>query len=726
MVSKAQLRILAWLNKHPESLETSWDVTREVSLPGIAEGLGVVRSALNLPLSKLERSELIFKRMAHVVGGGSRRRQIYHITPKGRAHLEENDVDFSKHRTTFEIVGNPPTIDEIFGRKKEREKCLEILNEKSLLVSGMPGIGKSAFVLSLCQELAQKNTVRWAVADQFSDYSTITSSWYLDELFPSDIDSICLKLQNSEDILVIDDINLVSQRHIDSLQELVGKLCDISKVRLILISRESSGSFQDLSNFKLDALDLTSCCAMLGEHTDKSNRENIAKSLGNHPLALKLYQPEYNVPESSSNVIEYVENVVLNGLSKQQKVMISNLSLEPVMIEAKNSIIAEEIDFFDEQNLVRWDGDRFFELQYLIRNVSRSNMSEDERKAIHETLAAHWLIQESKGAKENYFYHLSRSNTSNFISQLSEQIYRLEDFDTAALATVVSDSIYHNGPEKNLVYIESKIAQQRFEPAIIRKNLDHLNGDELLEMQFVLAQIEGRTEDCEQMLDDVLQNKTPLEKARTLILVASQTLEDRLPSSPVSKKVEQKIENYLKQIELKEIGQERQSIIVAISLIKHSIAIANNNFATGLEIIESLSNIGSIDDSIIIHLQTKEAIAEYVLGTKTLEQVTNFVEANCQQIDNLLMAESLKLRFVEVLLADNIEAAKTRFNQLTKPDNFTRSNTSIRYSARWWLVHSKIFSSSSKSSLRESLMKFREAGCGNVAAELESKFHTQV
>ena len=256
MVSKAQLRILAWLNKHPESLETSWDVTREISLPGIAEGLGVVRSALNIPLSKLEHSDLIFKRMAHVVGGGSRRRQIYHITPKGRLHLEENDTDFSKHQTVVEIVGNPPKIDEIFGRKKEREKCLEILNEKSLLVSGMPGIGKSAFVLSLCQELAQQKTVRWAVADQFSDYHAITSTWYLDELLPRDIESICLKLQNSDDILAIDDVNLVSQRHIDSLQELVEKLCNSSKVRLILISRESSGLFKALSNFKLDALDL--------------------------------------------------------------------------------------------------------------------------------------------------------------------------------------------------------------------------------------------------------------------------------------------------------------------------------------------------------------------------------------------------------------------------------------------------------------------------------------
>ncbi|DAC61028.1 MAG TPA: hypothetical protein D7I03_01305, partial [Candidatus Poseidoniales archaeon] len=145
-----------------------------------------------------------------------------------------------------------------------------------------------------------------------------------------------------------------------------------------------------------------------------------------------------------------------------------------------------------------------------------------------------------------------------------------------------------------------------------------------------------------------------------------------------------------------------------------------------LEIIESMSNIGSVDDSIIIHLQTKEVIAKYLFGTKTLDEVTNFVDANCQQIDNQLMAESLKLRLVEVLFADNLELAKTRFNQLTKPDKFTRSNTSIRYSARWWLAHSNIFSSSSKSSLRESLMKFREAGCGNIAAELESKFHTQV
>ncbi len=80
MVSKAQLRILDWLSNYPDTLRKSWDVTRDLSLPGIADALGVVRSALNQPLTRLEKNGFVIKRTAHVVGGGSRRRQVYHIT----------------------------------------------------------------------------------------------------------------------------------------------------------------------------------------------------------------------------------------------------------------------------------------------------------------------------------------------------------------------------------------------------------------------------------------------------------------------------------------------------------------------------------------------------------------------------------------------------------------------------------------------------------------------
>ena len=90
MVSSSQKRILTWLSQFSPNIENSWDVTRDIALPGIADGLGVVRSALNLPLKKLEQSEMVFKRMAHVIGGGSRRRQVFHITEKGREYISSN------------------------------------------------------------------------------------------------------------------------------------------------------------------------------------------------------------------------------------------------------------------------------------------------------------------------------------------------------------------------------------------------------------------------------------------------------------------------------------------------------------------------------------------------------------------------------------------------------------------------------------------------------------
>ena len=256
MVSKAQLRILAWLSQHPDSLAKSWDVSREISLPGIAEGIGVVRSALNIPLTKLEQDELIAKRMAHVVGGGNRRRQVYHITNHGRLVLAENDTEFTKQAPECKIHGSPPMFAEIFGRKEERSVCQEILLSDSLMVTGMPGIGKSAFIFSLCGELTGKHRVRWAVAEQFSDYNSIVSSWYPDEVVPKDIDAICHLLQSSNDLLVIDDINLISNRHIQSVQEMVNKLSNMAQIRMILISRETSGLFPNFKNFKLDALDI--------------------------------------------------------------------------------------------------------------------------------------------------------------------------------------------------------------------------------------------------------------------------------------------------------------------------------------------------------------------------------------------------------------------------------------------------------------------------------------
>ena len=58
MPNQRQLEILTYLSGFGRDLEESWDVPREISLAGLAEHLGVVRSALHPPLNSLEEEGL--------------------------------------------------------------------------------------------------------------------------------------------------------------------------------------------------------------------------------------------------------------------------------------------------------------------------------------------------------------------------------------------------------------------------------------------------------------------------------------------------------------------------------------------------------------------------------------------------------------------------------------------------------------------------------------------
>lgn len=725
MVTKAQLRILAWLSRYPESTANAWDVTREISLPGIAEGLGVVRSALNLPIGGLEQSGLVTKRMAHVIGGGTRRRHVYHITSEGRLQLTEASQDYEKSASRPEIIGQPPIVETIFGRADERQKCLGLLENNSLIITGMAGIGKSALVVSLCQMLAKEYTIRWANAHSFSDYHSIVKSWFNDEAVPRDIQAFSEAVNHDKTLLVIDDFNQLSERHKAGVNTLVEALSRQSNVRLILISRESVSTYDSVVNFKLGALDLESCCMMLGHDMKLSTREEIAISLGNHPLALKLYQPEYIVPESSDDVIDFVENVVLKTLLPAQKEQITHLSLEAGLVDAEHSIIADTVNFLDEQNLLLWGGN-MVQLQHLIRNVVRNNLTPDERQSGHALLAHHWQSKITAGATENYLHHLANYDLAAFIEYMSSNLDSLGQFNSAAIATIVNSSIGQSHNSAELIYLECKIAAHRFEPDIIRSNLDRLNDENLLEMKFTLAQIEGRLADCDAMLDGMMKSSNPLERARLMIMLASQCLEDRLPGAMVTEAQVKRVEAYLAQVSLSGIGHARQSIIVAISLIRFSIALSQQDYSSTSEILQSLGAIATIDDTVIAHSQAKLQVEKYNNGLIDFDETLRLVTAHCQLIDHELITESIKLRFIESMLVNDESAAELHFSRLSPPELFSRNNTSIRYAARWWLLHSKLYPNKKLTSLRESLMRFREAGCSNIVSELERELHMQI
>ena len=91
---------------------------------------------------------------------------------------------------------------------------------------------------------------------------------------------------------------------------------------------------------------------------------------------------------------------------------------------------------------------------------------------------------------------------------------------------------------------------------------------------------------------------------RTLISLANQCLEDRLPGERISQANLDRVENYLSNISV-DLQEGRQSVIVAISLIRFSIALNRQDYSATSEILQSLSTIGPIDDSVILHLQAK-------------------------------------------------------------------------------------------------------------------------
>ena len=176
MLTGAELRILAHLSKFQGNEDDKWDIPREQSLPGIAESLGVVRSALHTPLSSLEKYNFIISRSARVSGIGSRKRTVIHITNKGLSTLLASETPKSRKYRNF---GPVPNLTTLHGREREIKKITDLLeNGKNVLLNGLPGIGKTSLARGVADSLMAKGWVlRWASCGGDSDISSIAEMW---------------------------------------------------------------------------------------------------------------------------------------------------------------------------------------------------------------------------------------------------------------------------------------------------------------------------------------------------------------------------------------------------------------------------------------------------------------------------------------------------------------------------------------------------------------------
>lgn len=732
MVSSSQKRILVWLNQFSSDIEKSWDVSRDIALPGIADGLGVVRSALNLPLKKLEKSGMVFKRMGHVIGGGSRRRQVFHITDKGREYISSQDSNLSKKSKTGKIFGSMPSHPQVFGRDEDISKINDRINDTSLLISGLPGIGKTTVISALSQQLLdQEKTVRWATASDYTDAYDLCSQWEIGKSLPQDnvaLESMIIENCKNQ-ILVVDDIHLISKRHNRSIDDLCQKLSKVDTLKLILIGREPITSYSYLEKVKILPLDDEYGAQILGGEQNLDERMSISKRLGGHPLALQLYQPESELPEQSTDIQNYVEKIVLSNLSEEQKPSLNLLSLEPIPIASNNSLVSEMIGVFDDQALLRWSSNNLkVELHHLIRNVRRSFIDLSEQKNLHNLLVNHWQsIDRNDDEDLILLYHQIASSKDNIVQLIENQLSNLSPKRSNILAVLIEQAIDQIPHNSDLHYFAAKVAAKRCEVDYLKHHIENIKDERSIELKFDLALFEGRLEDAEKLFVESLEVSNADITSRLSISAASRRLEDRIFDEEIDDTIIKETNKYLSEVEIGEISNSSKSAsIIAISLIKHSLSLLQKDLINAQKITESVQNLGLQAESLVLSMRSKEFIFELKNGTKSLDEAKQFIEKAILSQSNQIYKDSIRLNFIEALTSLDMELAKVQSELLGKPDDEIRLNTYNRYVARWWLCRSIIEPSQKLTSLRESISQHKLSGCPRAARVLERRLHSLI
>ena len=677
MVTGPESRILARLHTFSSTLESAWDVPRDICLPGLSEYLGVVRSALHAPLNELVKKGMVIERKAHVIGGGSRKRKVYHITDLGRAECQ--DIDAQPKKSIGELLGKPPNQSSLHGRT---ELIGQLKSKKKFILTGLPGIGKTSLLRGIADELVREGmTVRFATMESFKDISDIFGDW--EYQFSSE--SAVLNLSKKE-VLILDELQEVSQRHLGRLEEFASK-----STHLIMASRAPIPISEGFEIVEVPPLEIQDAINLLPEHLE--NRETVAKRLGGHPLALQMHDEDSDLPESGSDLQEWVRDVVLSKLQDEIKAL-DELSLLPVPVPPNYLQHEQYLLELDDFALLRWFASGV-ELHHLVRNVRSTMLTEDD----YASAANYWSQLDGDLARLVEMHHVLNSE-GDIESLLIRNAESLMVRSSSGLASLIGDAIFRNPTEK-LHRIAAMVAIERGEDEIASEHLSHCNAPDL---EYSNSLLKGDSE-----------IELPKDAgARLLLSEAARRIDDKLPGQQIEGTVLQLIE----EIDISSMSEEmRKVVLVAIAHVKHAWHISKENWSEASNMRESLTSISHAKDPQLVAMNLRAEIAQTSGNSPSFDKL----------IEQAFSHNGLRAKMLQISLLERCdgERAKSILKRIEIPSAESQTNmtSARRVSAMIWYYRAIFKTHNPLSAMAEAISLWKRSLCPAAAKEATQLMH---
>ena len=718
MLPDSQARVLIRLAEFGDHLDKAWDVPRELSLPGLAESLGVVRSALHPPLSELESKGLISTRTAHVIGGGSRKRTVVHITPEGRNLVAEHDLSPKRRREG--IIGPAPESIDVHGRSSEIQTISDsVMEGKSIVISGLPGIGKSTLARAIATNLENNGwTIRWAKCSVSTDTKSIGDMW-LGKPSPSSVAAIVESVASSRTLLVIDEAQELHPRHSKPICELISEASESCPVLLVVRAPNPLEIEEDISEFRLEGLESPYAVKLLIEGTDLATAEAVSEALGGHPLAIRLWSPDEGVPEKSKAVLDYVKDTVISRLSEQGRETLDELSIAPSPLGADEMNSEVGIAELDNSAVLKWS-DGLMETHHLVRNVRRASLDDETMSKMHRIEADKWSKKEGIRARKIEAYHRSMSGHESDIEWIEENIGAVSIYDSSTAAVVLENALIFQD-NQNLRSDAISVALDRGETKIAENHIGKLNDSvsrKIFESR--LARVNGKLSDAKRLEDEAYAMSNPSQRARIEISAIIRRFDDRLPGR-MSKSETSKILDQISKVRLDEIPlYEKESATLSLELVKYGIAINDLDLTEASKSRAAIESRVSKEDIILDILDLSAAMSQTVDG-RLPEGALSSAEALVSRIDD----HPSRIRVIHATLEAVGKEIPNWLVDAHRESCIYKLREDIpsyrRLSAQRWYWRGVLEPSNRISHWTEAISRFKSAECSNAANELVTR-----